>query len=129
MVFACASSDGFLYIYDLQQSPLSPVAVLECPLQPPATAEDSKQNNGDTSPKKKGAAKRTGGEAAHNRVTITGLAFNPKQRGLVAVCDYLGRVHIWKLSWKLSNLRADELSGLNAIGSIHGNEESKTIGV
>lgn len=124
LVFACASSDGFLYIYDLQHSPLSPVAVLECPLQPPVPSEDSTQNHGNAnvSPKKKGAAKRTGAEAAHNRVTITGLAFNPKQRGLVAVCDYLGRVHIWKLSWKLSNIRSDELSGLNGIANIHANE-------
>lgn len=127
LVFACASSDGFLYIYDLQHSPLSPVAVLECPLQPPVPAEDTAQNNGNTSPKKKGAAKRTGAESAHNRVTITGLAFNPKQRGLVAVCDYLGRVHIWKLSWKLSNIRSDELSGLNAIANIHASEEVKGV--
>lgn len=127
MVFACASSDGFLYIYDLQHSPLSPVAVLECPLQPPVAAEDTNQNTSNTSPRKKAAAKRTGGDAAHNRVTITGLSFNPKQRGLVAVCDYLGRVHIWKLSWKLSNIRSDELSGLNGVANIHASEETKSV--
>ena len=127
LVFAAASSDGFLYVYDLGANPLSPVAVLECPLTPPVSAEDSttaSATSSRTAHKKPGHSgnRRHGGgtgESAHNRVTITGLAFNPKQRGLIAACDYLGRVHIWKLSWRLSNMRADEQAVLDELANIH----------
>jgi hypothetical protein len=129
MVFAATSSDGFLYVYDLNANPLTPVTTLECPLQPPVSSGNAgdeaaagAKDSGASRAAKKGVGKRGGGDAAHNRVTITGLAFNPKQRGLVAVCDYLGRVHMWKLSWRLSNMRAEEQAGLDAIGSIYGIE-------
>lgn len=131
LVFAATSSDGFLYVYDLGASSLVPAATLECPLQPPqqpstqggeestsAAAGTSSSSSRGTD--KKGAPKRkTAAESAHNRVTPTGLAFNPKQRGLVAVCDYLGRVHIWKLSYRLSNMRADDQKGLDELANIH----------
>jgi WD40 repeat protein len=126
LVFAATSSDGFLYVYDLSANPLVPVATLECPLQPPVSTEDATAAaaQGSSRAHKKAPTKRGGGaESAHNRVTTTGLAFNPKQRGLVAVCDYLGRVHIWKLSWRLSNMRADEQAGLDAIASIYATPE------
>ena len=128
MVFAAATGDGFLYVYDLNANELSPVATLECPLEPPASSEDSSNAQttagaaaGSASGKhKKTTQKRSSvSESTHNRVTITGLAFNPKQRGLVAACDYLGRVHIWKLSWKLSNLAAGEQAGLEGIAGIY----------
>jgi hypothetical protein len=120
-VFAATSSDGFLYVYDLGANPLSPVAVLECPLVPPVSAEDTtsrEASRSSASSKKPTHKKSSAGDSGHNRVTITGMAFNPKQRGLIAACDYLGRVHIWKLSWKLSNIKADEQSTLDAIASI-----------
>lgn len=128
MVFAAASSDGFLYVYDLSANPLTPVATLECPLEPPLPAA-SAGGGGEASKdgargQKKGPGKRSSGaDSAHNRVTITGLSFNPKQRGLVAVCDYLGRVHIWKLSWRLSNMRAEEQAGLDDLASLYGAAE------
>jgi hypothetical protein len=108
-----------------------PVATLECPLQPPVPAEDGSTAaaaQGSSRAHKKAPTKRGGGaESAHNRVTTTGLAFNPKQRGLVAVCDYLGRVHLWKLSWRLSNMRADEQAGLDAIASIHATPDPQAV--
>ena len=137
-VFAATSSDGFLYIYDLTVSQLSPAAVLECPLHPPATAAaaadggagsttDSGAQSRKSASKHSAASKRGGaGESTHNRVSITGLAFNHKQRGLIAACDYLGRVHIWKLSWKLSNIHADEQNLLDAIGNINITDELLT---
>ena len=42
-----------------------------------------------------------------------GLAFNKKQRDLIAACDNDGRVHIWRLSWNLSNRQLNEESYLN----------------
>ena len=128
LVFAATSSDGFVYLYDLGANPLSPVASLECPLLPPVSAEDTAKEaarGASVSTKHKPVAhkKASGGDAAHNRVTVTGLAFNPKQRGLIAACDYLGRVHIWKLSWKLSNIKADEQSTLDAIASIYSSDD------
>lgn len=125
LVFAATSSDGFLYLYDLGANPLSPVAVLECPLQPPVSAEDAAHEAARGGAKKPAHKKSSGGDSTHNRVTVTGLAFNPKQRGLIAACDYLGRVHIWKLSWKLSNIKADEQSTLDAIASIYSSDEGR----
>lgn len=125
LVFAATSSDGFLYLYDLGANSLSPVAVLECPLQPPVSAEDAAREAARGGSKKPAHKKSSGGDSTHNRVTVTGLAFNPKQRGLIAACDYLGRVHIWKLSWKLSNIKADEQSALDAIASIYSSDEGR----
>lgn len=130
MVFAATSSDGFLYVYDLHANPLTPVVTLECPLQPPVSssaggegAVEAKETS-SRGAKKSGGKRGGAGESTHNRVTITGLAFNPRQRGLVAACDYLGRVHMWKLSWRLANVRPGEQAALDAIASIYGSSEA-----
>ena len=74
LVFATTSTDGFLYIFDLQTSSLAPSATLECPNDRPNEL-------------------RTG---------LTGIAFNTKQREFIAACDQKGNVHIWKLNFDLS---------------------------
>jgi hypothetical protein len=50
-------------------------------------------------------------------VGITGIAFNRKQRDLIAACDYSGRVHIWRLGWSLSNRHPAELKIMEDLGS------------
>ena len=50
---------------------------------------------------------------------LLGLAFNHKQRDLIAAVDFLGRVHIWKLSWLLSNRADNEINDLNKIGPLN----------
>ena len=46
------------------------------------------------------------------------MAFNRKQRDLFAACDLDGRVHIWRLGWKLANKGPTEQSALDALGNI-----------
>ena len=43
------------------------------------------------------AAKGRAEATFHYRSGITSIAFNRKQRDLLCACDYLGRVHIWRL--------------------------------
>ena len=120
-VFAAASSDGLLYLYDLHVSGDLPVAVLEAApmVSPSAAATGEGANAGAGQPKKSsGSRQRAAAEDGPSRVGLTGLAFNPKQRDLVAVCDWLGRVHIWKLGWALANRRKDELALLTSLSSI-----------
>ena len=62
---------------------------------------------------------------SQRRVGLTSLAFNPKQRDLIAGCDLLGRVHIWRLSWELSNKSATELAVLNELGNINASTEAE----
>lgn len=136
LVFGAASGDGFVYIYDLSptggagsgSAPALPVAVLECLLNPPLseahggvadTAGGAGAVAGSSSKQKRAAAgkggKGSGSRDSKARVSVTGLAFNPKQRKLVAACDYLGRVHIWKLSWNLSSTRPEEEAQLRQL--------------
>ena len=48
---------------------------------------------------------------------MTSLAFNRRQRDLLAACDHLGRVHVWRLTWGLSHKGNDEQTLLDAVGS------------
>ncbi len=118
-VFAAASSDGLLYLYDLHVSADLPVATLEAaPIVSPSTAANGEAAGAGQPKKSSGGRQRAAAEGGPSRAGLTGLAFNPKQRDLVAVCDWLGRVHIWKLGWALANRRKDELALLTALGSI-----------
>ena len=57
--------------------------------------------------------------ANHYPNPISKLIANPKQRDLIAVCDVLGRVHLWKLAWKLSNKGPSEQQELDRVsGSV-----------
>ena len=112
-VFAASSSDGYLYLYDLSANMHTPVKILEAPFTNPLTPAESA-----AAPAKGSGGRSKASENKHSRVGITGLAFNPKQRDLIAACDWLGRVHIWKLNWRLSNKTPQDLTLLNEIGSI-----------
>ena len=89
-VFAVSSADGFVYIYDLIQGS-TPVVILEVPV--------------DASGSKKG------------RVSITAVAFNRKQRDLLSACDLAGKVHVWRLGWKIANVHAGEQEYLDSLGN------------
>ena len=39
---------------------------------------------------------------------VLSLSFNPKQRKLLAVGDSRGRVHVWRLGWRLSHEQPGE---------------------
>lgn len=91
-VFAAGSAEGLLYLYDMTSPISTPIAALEAP-----TAEEDPSQ---TQAQKQG---RRASAIIHRRSGLTGIAFNRKQRDLIAACDSAGRVHIWKLSWGLSH--------------------------
>ena len=48
---------------------------------------------------------------------VLALQFNPKQRDFLACGDAAGRVHVWQLSWRLSNAQPAELENLEAFSN------------
>jgi WD40 repeat protein len=130
MVFACSTNDGFLYIYDLMENKKLPVVVLEAneKLVASLTAEqlssatststnDSSSINQTNNPR----GKKAGGMSDYgdnNKNSIIQIAFNHKQRDLIAACDYFGQVFLWKLSWKLSNRNMNEITVWNSLADI-----------
>lgn len=63
--------------------------------------------------------------AASGSQCITSLAFNPKQRGLIAVGDDTGRVRVFRLPFKLSMQRKDELPFISMFMNNAGSAMSK----
>jgi len=97
LVFATTSIDGFLYLFDLGTSAAAPIVTLEVPDH----VDSSTTMN--TSARDRAQKRRIG-----KRPGLVSVAFNRKQRDLVAACDTAGHVHIWRLSWSLCNKQASE---------------------
>lgn len=95
MVFAATSVDGLLYLFDLRTSAAAPVATLEVP--------DRMDGVGPVEGSERVQKRRTS-----KRPGLIGIAFNRKQRDLVAACDSAGNVHIWRLSWSFCNKQVSE---------------------
>ena len=127
LLFAAGSDDGFVYLFDLSSPASVPVLVLEAKpaggdAAPGAGGSSSgdagagrrEANKGGTS----AAAAARADAAATARSAVTGLVFNRRQRDLLAACDYLGRVHVWRLSWGLSHKGNDEQALLDAVASV-----------
>ena len=57
-------------------------------------------------------ADRRGGSQSN---PVYALVFNPRQRDFVATGNGAGVVHVWRLSWRLSNLQAGEQNDLEAL--------------
>jgi len=109
-VFAAASADGFLYIYDLASSITIPTVTLEAVV--PSNILSSEPM--DTTTGRSGKTLKSGNNSSRRR-SLSKLAFNHRQRDLIAACDVSGRVHIWRLSWKLSNRGEQDLKALDNI--------------
>jgi WD40 repeat protein len=90
LIFAAGSAEGFLYLYDLSSPSSAPKVTLEIPV--------------DLEKKEK-------------RSGITGIAFNRRQRDLIAACDYSGKIHIWRLSWDLSHGQPLEQESIKKMGN------------
>lgn len=43
------------------------------------------------------------------------LSFNPRQRAFLATGDGSGKVHVWQMSWRLSNMHKGELQALESL--------------
>ena len=124
-VFAAGSADGFLYLYDLSTSATVPVATLETkPSIVSAQIDNSSTSTANDSISVSNKSEFYGGMDPHHstsntipmfdqRSSVTGIAFNCKQRDFIAACDYLGRVHIWRLTWNLSHKSINEQSLLD----------------
>ena len=105
-IFAAGSADGFLYLYDISCTDSTPIIVLEAPPLDIApgdpTGAGQRRNRG---------TRGQGGK----RVAFSGIAFNRKQRDLIAACDTAGRVTIWRLSWGLSHPTKGEFEYLKNV--------------
>jgi WD40 repeat protein len=95
LVFAAASIDGFVYLFDLSISETTPVVTLEVPIEGGTRGESS-------------TLRRRSAASGVQRPGLVDLAFNRKQRDLLAACDTAGKVHIWRLSWALANGQTGE---------------------
>ena len=109
-VFAATSADGFLYIYDMSSTESTPVIVLEAP--PLALGDQSEQAHALAAEQRKN--KNTLAQGG-KRAAFSGIAFNRKQRDLIAACDTAGRINIWRLSWGLSHPTKGEFEYLKAV--------------
>jgi len=82
LVFAVAGDGGVVRIHDLgNRRPMLPVVELKAPM--PASANDTDRR-------------------------ILALQFNHKQRNFLATGNAAGHVHVWRLSWRLSNQSSHE---------------------
>jgi hypothetical protein len=45
------------------------------------------------------------------------VAFNSKQRDMLAACDEAGRVHVWRLGWSLCAKRPEDQRLLDKLAS------------
>ncbi|CAM9562357.1 unnamed protein product [Ascophyllum nodosum] len=99
LVFAAGAEDGGIFIYDLLQSSVIPVASAYLP-----------SGSADLpSSRASGFGEKAVCGAAYS------VAFNPKQRDLLATGDSKGRVIIWRVSWRLANKRPGEDDGLEQL--------------
>lgn len=99
LCFIDQAEDGGIFIYDLLQSPVIPVASAKLPRGHDDHAGTRSADVGD-----KGAA-----------VAAYSVSFNPRQRDLLATGDSCGRVIIWRMSWRLANKRPGEEAGLERL--------------
>jgi WD repeat-containing protein 34 len=100
-VFAAASADGYVYLYDLAQSLTTPAAVLDTAAA--GMNEGGSVRRSDTR------------QQQQQRVGLTALAFNHRQRDLLAACDRQGKIHLWRLSWKYSNRQDHDANLMESI--------------
>lgn len=110
-VFACASADGYVYIFDLSITTAAPVIVLDAQSTRDAGANSRSQQV--DSPGKSSSSKSR--DTFNGRPSLTGLAFNSRQRDLIAACDETGFVHIWRLGPLLANRNASDQTALDEL--------------
>jgi len=96
LLFAAASEEGFVYLYDIGSESPAPLAMLEAPTSQATVS----------------------GRRGTSRAPFSSVAFNKKQRDLFAACDHSGRVYIWRLGWKLANKHPTEQTVLDVFGDV-----------
>eukprot|EP00750_Incisomonas_marina_P015667 INCI1843.2.p1 GENE.INCI1843.2~~INCI1843.2.p1 ORF type:complete len:689 (-),score=131.47 INCI1843.2:236-2062(-) len=107
MVLAVASADGSLYVYDLNENIGSPV----CKLKGGEVGVGPSLGNSLGSPKARP-------KLSNEPIQLQSVAFNPRLRNTVAFSDNHGNVKVWKLTWKLSNMKPGEERRLGLLADI-----------
>jgi WD40 repeat protein len=102
VVFAAASSEGFIFFFNLAVSTTGPISWVQAPAPAAAAAG--------------GGGKRRA-QASSARAGITGIAFNLRQRDMFAASDSNGGVHVWKLDWALCAAGGADQGVLDRLGS------------
>ena len=105
VVFACSTSEGLIFFFNLSLSTSAPILCL----QVPALASSSGRSRGD---------RTTDASSTGSRPSVTGISFNAKQRDMFAACDALGRVHVWRLDRSLSTASGLDQAELDKIGRV-----------
>jgi hypothetical protein len=105
VVFACSTSEGLIFFFNLSLSTSAPILCL----QVPALASSSGRSRGNRS---------ADGSSVGLRPPVTGISFNVKQRDMFAACDALGRVHVWRLDRSLSTASGLDQAELDKIGRV-----------
>jgi hypothetical protein len=109
LLFGVTTSNGYVILFDLRDAINKPTALISSSTSQNSTIDD----------KSRDSKKRSNRNDKNHTVPLTGLAFNHKQRDLIAASDWNGRVHIWKLSWHLANKHTDEQAVLDQIGNLN----------
>lgn len=105
LLFGVTTSNGYVILFDLEETVNKPVAIVLAEL-----TNESDDRSKD-SKKKSNSIKSSGSP-------LTNLAFNHKQRDLIAACDWNGKIYVWKMSWSLTSVRPNEQEFLNNLGNL-----------
>jgi len=107
MVFAAATTEGVLYIYDLRRNLLqiSLKIDLRVDLTDPNDFADKKFMN----------AKQ---RVSSNTVPIADIVFNHSRKDIIAAADWKGRISMWKLPGSYAIYNNDELTGFENLCKI-----------
>lgn len=98
MVFAVATAEGNMHIYDLRRDVLKSSLILDF-------ISDWKDENDKD--------KRTPNTKVSNApgiIPIADICFNNTKKEIIAAADWKGRISIWKLSPNFANFKNDEVS-------------------
>ncbi|GMF53429.1 unnamed protein product [Phytophthora fragariaefolia] len=113
MVFAAASEDGNVYLFDLKVDRVNPVLVLSGKDPVAGSGSEAAAASSSTGPATKSTSAAVATKPAS--VPMFALDFNPRQRNFLAAGDSTGTVHIWKLSWQLANFQTGESELLESL--------------
>lgn len=115
-IFATASMNGFVSIYDLSSPTASPLYQLDVQADFSRYRKSEEGNNG--------VSITTGIDSGDGGmiVGITNLAFNAVRKNLFAACDSSGNIHIYKLNSFMSNANIN-LSGSTSSTSSNNNNQ------
>lgn len=100
MVFAVATAEGTLHVYDLRRDELKCSLTLDF-------VSDWKEKDGNEKEKRILNSKASN---VAGIIPIAEICFNNTKKDMIAAADWKGRISIWKLSPNFANCKNDEVS-------------------